>query len=139
MELLVHYVHNDADRNQCCGDTSKLLESWSEPFFSNHVRLPIFFITAVHIYLQHLPNSSLIISSAMWIIIVIINLSPVNVYGEFEFYLAFCKVSLIRPGSGYLMSESILDRSNPLFFNWWPYSRSWRVLGSRKARLSLLA
>ena len=75
----------------------------------------------------------------MWIIIIIINLSPVSVYGECEFYLAFCKVSFICPSSRHLMSESILDRSDPLFFNWWPYSRSWGVLGSRKAWLSLLA
>ncbi|KJA27673.1 hypothetical protein HYPSUDRAFT_1095045 [Hypholoma sublateritium FD-334 SS-4] len=31
----------------------------------------------------------------LWAIIVAINLSPVRVYGEFEFYLAFCKITLI--------------------------------------------
>jgi hypothetical protein len=98
----------------------------------------LFFVTIVP-YLQHSPYSSLITSSAMWITIIIINLSPVRVYGEFEFYLAFCKVSFVRRIFGYLISETILDRSDSLFYNWWPYSRSWRVLGSRKNWLSLLA
>ncbi|KAF8198023.1 amino acid permease [Pholiota molesta] len=31
----------------------------------------------------------------LWIIIIVVNLSPVRVYGEFEFYLAFCKIALI--------------------------------------------
>ena len=98
----------------------------------------LFFVTAVP-YLQHSPCSSLITSSAMWITIIIINLSPVRVYGEFEFYLAFCKVSFVRRISGYLISETTLDCSDSLLYNWWSYSRSWRVLGSRKNWLSLLA
>ncbi|KAJ3511218.1 hypothetical protein NLJ89_g4227 [Agrocybe chaxingu] len=31
--------------------------------------------------------------SCLWLLIAIINFSPVRVYGEFEFYFAFCKVS----------------------------------------------
>ena len=42
MELLVYHVNNDADGNQCCGDTYWLLESWSEPISPNHVQFPVF-------------------------------------------------------------------------------------------------
>ncbi|KIM45114.1 hypothetical protein M413DRAFT_330983 [Hebeloma cylindrosporum] len=44
--------------------------------------------------------------TAMWITIIIINLSPVSVYGEFEFYLAFCKIALIV---SFIIGGLILD------------------------------
>ncbi|KAF8971041.1 amino acid permease/ SLC12A domain-containing protein [Flammula alnicola] len=33
--------------------------------------------------------------SILWVVIMVVNFSPVRVYGEFEFYLAFCKIALI--------------------------------------------
>ncbi|KAF8904371.1 amino acid permease [Gymnopilus junonius] len=63
--------------------------------------------------------------SIFWFIIVVINFSPVRVYGEFEFYLAFMKIALIIFFiiGGLLLDLGFLPGRDRIGFRYWsdPY------------------
>ncbi|KAF9474574.1 hypothetical protein BDN70DRAFT_884659 [Pholiota conissans] len=63
--------------------------------------------------------------TVLWIVIIVINLSPVRVYGEFEFYLAFCKIALIVCFviGGVLLDVGVIPGQEYIGFRFWrqPY------------------
>ncbi|PPQ74492.1 hypothetical protein CVT26_007952 [Gymnopilus dilepis] len=70
-------------------------------------------------------NQLIPIRCIFWLLIAAINLSPVRVYGEFEFYLAFTKIALIVVFiiGGLLLDLGMLSGHNYVGFRYWsdPY------------------
>lgn len=82
MEFLVFNGNHNANRVERSDDTLEILEPSNKPGHSNQVSSDKITVD----------TEVLMAISLFWMVIAIINFSPVSIYGEFEFYLACCKV-----------------------------------------------